>query len=130
MRNAYVVLFPSTLGNPVMTLQCRRRSSREAHAPRGSAAGSSDGSFLTTLTERSNVLFEGGVYLSEPKLQPFVQIAGRDIDGGSDEHRYGFGGGWYPGGHGNNLKLAYMHIDGGGSFKGDQINLQWQVFTF
>jgi len=88
------------------------------------------GSFLTTLTERSNVLFEGGVYLSEPKLQPFVQIAARDIDGGSDEHRYGFGIGWYPGGYGNNLKLAYTHIDGGSGFKGDQINLQWQVFTF
>jgi hypothetical protein len=98
MRNAYVVLFPSTLGNPVMTLQCRRRSSREAHAPRGSAAG--------------------------------PPTAGRDIDGGSDEHRYGFGVGWYPGGHGNNLKLACMHIDGGGGFKGDQINLQWQVFPF
>ncbi|HEU4418636.1 MAG TPA: hypothetical protein VFT55_06830, partial [Planctomycetota bacterium] len=88
-------------------------------------------SFLPTLTERSNLLFEGGVYLSAPKLQPFVQFASRDLDGpGGDEHRYSFGIGWYPGGQGNNLKLAYTHIDGAGGSKSDQINLQWQVFTF
>jgi hypothetical protein len=86
--------------------------------------------FLPALTERSNLLFEGGVYLGAPKLQPFVQLASRDLDAGGDEQRYTFGLGWYPGGQGNNLKLAFTHIDGAGGSKSDQINLQWQVFTF
>jgi hypothetical protein len=89
------------------------------------------GSFLPTLTKRDNLLFEASVYLGAPKLQPFVQVAEQDLDAPTgDEHRYTIGLGWFPGGHGNNLKFAYTRIDRGAGSASDQINLQWQVFTF
>jgi hypothetical protein len=88
--------------------------------------------FLPTLAERTNLLVESGVYLGASKLQPFVQFASQDLDSGTlvDEDRYTLGLAYFPGGHGNNLKLSFTHIDPEPGEASDQVNLQWQVFQF
>ena len=88
--------------------------------------------FLPTLPERANLLLESGVYFGDAQLQPFVQFASQSLDDGAlvDERRLTLGLAWFPGGHGNNLKLGFTHVDPSPGETSHQINLQWQVFQF
>jgi len=88
--------------------------------------------FLPTLPEQTNMLVESGIYLGAIEVQPFAQYASQDMDSDAlaDEDRYTLGLAWFPGGHGNNLKLAYTHIDRSPGESSDQINLQWQLFQY
>jgi hypothetical protein len=88
--------------------------------------------FLPTLAERTTLLVESGIYLGSLQVQPFVQYASQDMDDDalSDEDRYSVGLAFLPGGHRNNLKLAFTRIDPSTGESSDQINLQWQLFQF
>jgi hypothetical protein len=88
--------------------------------------------FLPTLPERTTLLVESGVYLGDTRLQPFGQYASQDMDSGAlvDEDRLTLGLAYFPGGHGNNFKLAYTRVDPDVGESSHLIQLQWQLFQF
>lgn len=90
------------------------------------------GTFVATLPEQTNMLFEAGFYFSSIKLQPFVQYATQNFDAVSrvDEERLTAGLSYYINGHNNNLKLSYTEIKPDVGESRSQINLQWQIFQF
>ncbi len=90
------------------------------------------GDFLTALPEQTNLLVEGGFYFAGAKLMPFAQYASQDFDSESrvDEERFSVGVGFFPRGHGHNLKLSWGQIRPDRGESRDQWLLQWQVFLF
>jgi hypothetical protein len=88
--------------------------------------------FLAALPEQTDLLVEGGLYLAAAKLMPFVQYASQDFDAETrvDEERFSVGVGFFPRGHGHNLKLSWGQIRPDGGASRDQWLLQWQVFLF
>ena len=61
-----------------------------------------------------------------------MQYASQRPDAGAliDEDRISLALAYFPGGHGNNFKLAFTHIDRSPGDTSDQFQLQWQVFQF
>jgi hypothetical protein len=90
------------------------------------------GDFLPALPEQGNLLVEGGFYFSKAKLMPFVQYASQDFDSAArvDEERLSVGVGFFPRGHGHNVKLSWGQIRPDRGESRDQWLLQWQVFLF
>lgn len=90
------------------------------------------GDFLLVLPEQTNLLVEGGFYFSKVKLMPFFQYASQDFDSAArvDEERLSVGVGFFPRGHGHNLKLSWGQIRPDHGESREQWLLQWQVFLF
>jgi hypothetical protein len=88
--------------------------------------------FLAALPEQTNLLVEGGFYFAAAKLMPFAQYASQDFDSETrvDEERFSVGVGFFPRGHGHNVKLSWGQIRPDRGESRDQWLLQWQVFLF
>jgi hypothetical protein len=88
--------------------------------------------FLPALAEQKNLLAEGGFYFASAKLMPFVQFSSQDFDSSTrvDEKRLAVGVGFFPRGHGNNVKLSWGQVRPDHGESRDQWLLQWQVFLF
>jgi hypothetical protein len=92
-----------------------------------------DGStFLKTLKNQHDTLFEAGYLIPKTKFQPVVQIAQRDFSdgGGADESRYAAGVNYFINGHNANVKALYSRIDFDGVQAANQFTVQIQFFYY
>jgi hypothetical protein len=92
-----------------------------------------DGStFLKTLKNQKDTLFEAGYLIPKTKFQPVVQIAQRNFSdgGGVDENRYAAGLNYFISGHNANVKALYSKIELDNVQAANQFTVQIQFFYY
>ena len=90
------------------------------------------GTFLKTLKNQHDTLFELGYLIGKTKWQPVVQAAKRSFSngGGADELRYAAGLNYFINGHNANVKALYSRIDFDGVQAANQFTVQIQFFYY
>ena len=88
------------------------------------------GTFLKTLPEQADTLFETGYLIGGTRIMPVVQFAQRSFSNGAnhDENRYGAGVNYFISGHNANIKALYTRIDN--SLTANQVTVQIQFFYY
>ena len=92
-----------------------------------------DGStFLKSLADQQDTLFESGYLIGKTNFMPVVQIAKRNFaaSSGIDETRYGAGLNYFLNGHNANFKTIFTRVDLKGGKTANQLTVQLQFFYF
>ena len=89
------------------------------------------GTFLKTLPEQADTLFEAGYLIGKTKFQPVAHYGKRDFaDGGIDETRYGAGLNYFISGHNMNVKSMITRVRPDGAPSSNQFTVQVQFFYY
>lgn len=90
------------------------------------------GDMFPSLPRQDVILVEGGYYLHQLKVSPFVQYTSRDFDVASraDETRLGGGLAWWDNGHKFNVKAMATQLTRDRASDGMQYVVQAQVLAF
>jgi hypothetical protein len=88
--------------------------------------------FLKSLADQQDTLFEAGFLIGKTRLMPVVQIAERNFSAstGIDEKRYGAGVNYFLNGHNANFKALFVRSDLKGGKTANQFTVQLQFFYF
>jgi len=92
-----------------------------------------DGStFLKSLPDQHDTLFEAGYLIGKTRFMPVVQIANRNFSNGTlnDEARIGGGVNYFLSGHNANFKALYTRVDTKNLKRASQFTVQLQFFYF
>jgi len=89
-------------------------------------------SFLKSLPDQHDTLFEAGYLIGKTRFQPVVQLSRRDFSlaTGNDEKRYGAGVNYFLSGHNANIKALYTHVDSRLTDSSRQFTIQFQFFYY
>lgn len=88
--------------------------------------------FLKSLPDQQDTLFEAGYLVGKTRFMPVVQIAQRNFAAASgvDEKRYGGGVNYFLNGHNANFKALFTRSDLKGGKTANQFTVQLQFFYF
>ena len=88
--------------------------------------------FLKSLPDQHDTLFEAGYLIGKTKWMPVVQIAQRNFTSGTlnDETRIGGGLNYFLTGHNANIKALYTRVDTKNLRRANQFTVQLQFFYF
>jgi hypothetical protein len=90
------------------------------------------GTFLKSLPDQTDTLFEAGYLIGKTNFMPVVQLGHKDLASKSlgDETRFGIGLNYFITGHNANVKFGYTKIDINGAPSLNQATVQLQLFYF